>query len=143
LRQPLWLSALEPLTLKSADIVFFRYWVNALTQVQLQRCEPTQAFFPLLNSEFRYRFWTLLNQQNALPVRLTGQKFSHHKNQQTAVLLGYEGKHQVLALLHKLDSPFYVSPDETQNWQVNDKPLTQEQMSALAQHRLLKQEQTR
>ncbi|WP_404398817.1 hypothetical protein [Idiomarina loihiensis] len=138
LRQPLWLSALEPLTLKSADIVVFRYWVNALTQVQLQRCEPTQAFFPLLNSEFRYRFWALLNQQDTLPLRLTGQKFSHHKNQQTAVLLGFEGKHQIQALIHKLDSPFYVSPDETQNWDVNDKPLTQEQVNALAQHRLLK-----
>ncbi|MDV6315395.1 hypothetical protein [Idiomarina sp. HP20-50] len=141
LRQPLWLSALDTLELKSPDIVVFRYWVNALTQVQLQRSAPEKAFFPLLNGNFRYRFWTLLNQQDTLPVRLIGQKLSHQSNQQTAVLLGYENKHQILALIHKLDSPFYVSSDETQNWELNDKPLTQEQTNALVHHRLFQHEQ--
>lgn len=141
LRQPLWLSALEPLRLKSPDIVVFRYWVNALTQAQLQRDDLTSAFFPLLNGNFRYRFWNLLKQQDTLQGRLTGQKFSHHKNQQTAVLLGFEGRHQILALIHKLDSPFYVSPNEIQNWQLNNKPLTQQQIKSLAGHRLLKHEQ--
>ncbi|RUO68814.1 hypothetical protein [Idiomarina ramblicola] len=142
LRQPLWLTALEPLRFNSPDIVIFRHWVNALTQVQLERKEPAQAFFPLLNGHFRYRFWMLLSQQDTLPIRLTGQKFSHKKNSQTAVLLGFEGKHQILALIHKLDSPFYVTPEETHHWELNDKPLTKQQMSALVHHRLLKHEQT-
>lgn len=141
LRQPLWLSALEPLKLKSPDIVVFRHWVDALTQVQLRCSDPTVTFFPLLNGDFRYRFWALLNQQGTLPIRPTGKKFSHQSNHQTAILLGYENRHQVLALIHKLDRPFYVSPDETKNWQLNDKPPTLEQLNALFRHRLLKQEQ--
>ncbi|MCA1768143.1 MAG: hypothetical protein LC639_08100, partial [Idiomarina sp.] len=141
LRQPLWLSALKTLKFNSPDIVIFRCWVKALTQVQLERSEPAQVFFPLLNGQFRYRFWMLLNQQDMLPIRLTGQKFSHKKSSQTAVLLGFEGKHQILALIHKLDSPFYVAPEEVHNWELANKPLTEEQVSALVRHRLLKHEQ--
>lgn len=141
LRQSLWLSALETLTLSSPDIVVFRYWVEALTQVQLKRIEPSLVFFPLLNGDFRYRFWALLTQQDTFSVRLTGQKFSNEQNKQTAVLLGFEGKHAVVALIHKLDSPFYLSPEESANWQINNRALTNEQLNALSSHRLMKQEQ--
>lgn len=137
LTQPLWLSALAPLTGNAPEIVVFRDWIFALTQAQLSTAPLTHTFSPLLNGRYRYRFWLLLKQGDTLPVQLTGQKMVHTKTEQTAVVLGFEGSNCTMAMLHKLDRPFSVPAEKSHFWTKTSRPLTTEQYHTLLQHPMM------